>query len=167
MISWFIDRVVTLGEWIGKDIRRVHVMMAVFDLVGIWATWFFLSTTITALYAPEIQPDLLTILRGKNSWALAGLSIPLCHLAITPWGQYWIKRSIKSFSITFLTVAVGGAFLGIAITDYARGQAVLAGYQSCDRTFLHDFQRENEILVAPGVLCPPTSSNGKPYPPPD
>ncbi|WP_153039957.1 hypothetical protein, partial [Pseudovibrio sp. WM33] len=166
MINWYIDKVSDLGDWIGKEKRRVHVLMALADFAGLAVVWVFISATVTALSVSDAQGELLTILRGKSTWALAGLCIPLGHYALTSWGENWIKRSAKSFSVTFLTVAVGGALLGIVITDYVRTHAITAGYRSCDQTFLNDFQRENETLVASGVLCPSTSSAGKPYPPP-
>ena len=167
MINWYIDKVFALGDWINKDVRRGHVLMGVIDAAAISALWIFISVTMTALTAPELKPEVLTILRGKNSWMLAGPSVFFLHLAITQTGQRWMKRYAKSFSVAFLTVAIGGAVLGIVITDYARTQAVLAGYRSCDLSLIEDFKRENETLVAPGVLCPPSSLRSTPYPPPE
>ena len=167
MINWYINKVFALGDWIGQDVRRIHIMVAIFDLVGIWAAWMFVTATITALRAPEVQPEILTILRGKNTWMLAGLCIPLAHFSGTTYGKRLIKPYATSFSVAFLVISIGGAVLGIVITDYARTQAVLAGYRSCDLSLIEDFKRENETLVAPGVLCPPSSLRSTPYPPPE
>ncbi|AEV35707.1 hypothetical protein PSE_1195 [Pseudovibrio sp. FO-BEG1] len=165
MLGWVIDKGTLAGRWVGQDIRRLHAVMILLDLIGVSACLDVMRPALLAIFAQPPEPELLQIIRGRSRFLLAGAALPMLHFAITPWGQHWIKRSAQSFSIMFLIVAVGGAFLGMVVTDYARAQAILIGYRSCDQTFLNDFQRKSEILVAPGVLCPPTSSAGKSYPP--
>ncbi|SFT50481.1 hypothetical protein SAMN05444141_101912 [Pseudovibrio denitrificans] len=164
MFDWCFDRIDRSARWLVADIKRTHAAMFLIDSLVVILCWIIL-TDIYVLYGQS--QDLLSVPRGKKQWILAGLCFPMIHYALTPWGQRWIKRSAQSFSVAILVVSIGGAFLGFALTDHARTQAVLAGYQSCDQTFLEDLRRDDETLVAPGVLCPPTSSNGKPYPPPD
>ncbi|SFL20660.1 hypothetical protein SAMN04488518_1223 [Pseudovibrio ascidiaceicola] len=162
MFDWCFDRLEKSANWLAADLKRTHVAMLFLDCLVVFLCWINLSDIF--LLFGQTQ-DLLIVPRGKTQWVLGGLCLPVLHCALTPWGQRWVKSSVKSFSVVFLTVAVGGASLGVVVTDYARTQAIAAGYRSCDQTFLNDFQRDDEKLVAPGVLCPPSSSTAKPYPP--
>ena len=164
MFDWGFKRIEGAAAWLAADLKRTHIAMLFLDCLVLIMCWIILSRVYLVIVHTE---DLLTVPRGKDQWVLAGLCIPVLHYALTPWGQIWIKRSAKSFSIAILIITIGGAVLGIVITDYARTQAVLAGYRSCDLSLIEDFKRENETLVAPGVLCPPSSLHSTPYPPPE
>ncbi len=166
MLNRVIDKTMAAGEWIGRDMRRVHGLMSLFDLLAVALISVFLMEVVAAVTADPPHPQALSLMRGKARWMLAALCIPFGHLALTSLGQRWIKRSAASYSIAFVVLAVGGALAGTIASEYARSAAIASGYRSCDRSFADDLKRTAERLVAPGVLCPPASHQAKPYPPP-
>jgi hypothetical protein len=153
MIDLALNKLIAYGQWIGADLRRLHIFFLIIDVVAFATFCSSLIAIHTAWQGIVAQSAQIAIPSGQAVLGLIGPALFFLHFAITPLGQGWIKKSASSYTLTFLVLLVGLGTAGFLTMQMLEDRALAKNYAICTSKVLKP-NNSHHIYTQPGVACP-------------